>query len=129
MPILIEPSVTNLLKAEESFDDAEHMLNLGANLRLGAVGGLDRFVNASMATVPSIREVPSARRRFTDRVALPLIALVTPHSGLFVVQKMWHRQRVGNVRRRHKNRVDQLRSAVNANMGFHPEIPLFPFAV
>ncbi len=101
------------------------MLKLGANVRLGAVGGLDLFVTASVPTVPSIREVPSARRRFTDCVALPLIALVTAHSVLFAVQKMWHRQRVGNVRRRHKNRMDQLRSAVNANMGFHPEIPLF----
>src|SRR6202453_4636777 len=125
MPVLIEPSVTNLLESKDSFDDTEHMLHLGANSRLGAVGGLDRFVNASVPAVSSIREVPSTWRRGPDRGALPLIALVAPHPSLFAVQQVGYRQGVRNIRRRHQNRVDQFGSAIDADMGFHPKKPLF----
>jgi hypothetical protein len=77
VPILIQSSVTHLLKAEDSLDDTGHMLDLGADLRLGAVRGLYLFINSTIPTVPSIREVPRSRRRCPDRGALPLITLVT----------------------------------------------------
>jgi hypothetical protein len=129
MPILIEPAVTDLLKAEDSFDDPEHVLHLGANLRLGAIGGFNLFINSSIPTLPSIREVPRSRSRCPDRGALPLITLVTRYAHLFAMKKMWHRQRVRYIRRRHQNRMNELRSAVYATWAFIPKYHCFPFGV
>ena len=58
------------------------------------------------------------------RSRLPLTALVAPHPRFLSVQQVRQRLAVVDVGGRGQHRVDQLRPAVDADMGLHPEVPL-----
>jgi hypothetical protein len=116
--------VADLLEAEHPLDHPDRVLDLRPHARLGAVRGLDRLVDPAAPSIALVGKVPRARRHRAHRVLLSSIRLVAPDPSLVAMQQVRQRERIGDVRSRRQDRVDQLRLAVDANVGLHPKVPL-----
>jgi hypothetical protein len=126
--VLIETAVADFAEAEDAFQDQERMLHFGSHLRLGPVPGLILIGQRVIAAALLMGKVFRIRRVFTDNVALPHIGRVAPYPGFFAMQQVSQHLAVMHVRRRGRDRMDQLRPAVDANVAFHAEVPLVTLA-
>src|SRR5450432_260323 len=123
--VLRQAPVTHFLKAEDPLDDPEHMFNLGAYAGLATVRGLDRLIDTLSPPVALVGEVLSMRRASADRRSLPFVGLVTPDSSFLPVEQVLQRVTIGDIGRRGQHRVHELCSAVDSDVRFHAEKPLF----
>jgi hypothetical protein len=126
MQVPLEPAVTHLGEAEHPLDDPDRMLDLGPNLRLGAVlGPLDLVYDAAMA-IAAVDEVARPRSAFADHRPLAAIGLVAPHAGLVAVQQRGQYRAVGDIGGRRHHRLDRLSTPKCALM---PKYHWLPFLV
>src|SRR5580698_361146 len=95
--ILRQASVAHLLKAKDSLDHSDRVLDLGPNLRLGTILCLLGQIDPAAAAIPTIGEILGAWSSATDRIGLTLIALITPYSGLSAVQQILQRFFIRNI--------------------------------
>src|SRR5258706_10560843 len=72
----------------------------------------------------AIDEVPRLRRVLPYDRPLTAVSLITPHAGLSPMHQIGHYRAVGDIGWRGHRRMDQLGSAVDAEMRLHAEIPL-----
>src|ERR1035441_8055750 len=122
--VLRQAPVTHFLEAEDPLDDAKNVLNFGAYSGLAAVRRFDRISDALTPSVASVGEVPGPRCAGADRRLLSAVSLVTPHSRFLTMEQVLQGVAIGHVGRRGQHCVDQLRTAVDSNVRFHPEVPL-----
>ena len=124
MLVFLEPAVAHLGKAEHPLDDPDRMFDLGPHLRFGPVPGpLDRVDDATVS-IAAVGEIPRPRRFPADHGALAAIGLIAPDAGFLAMQQFGQDPAVGDIGWCRHHRMDQLGSAVDAEMRLHAEIPL-----
>src|ERR1039457_4519891 len=67
MQVLGKAAVANFLEPEHALDHADRVLDLGSNVRLVAVRGLDRLVDPVAPSIVLVGKVPCTRRRRAHR--------------------------------------------------------------
>src|ERR1039458_6501389 len=89
--------------------------------------GLDRLINTFSPPIALVGEVLRSRRTSADRGLLPAVSLIAPDSPFFPMQQVPQGVAIGHIGRGGQHRVNQLCAAVDSDVRFHAEVPLFPF--
>ena len=130
--VLGQSTITGLLQAEAILDDMEGMLDLGAD------PGLDRFdlVAQTVKLAAHVQRPTLAWSHGDVPIHFPFgfrpfsRALVAGITEGFLLVPMQQRLRLGDVidvRRRADHGMYQTRLGIDANVRFHPEVPLVAF--
>jgi len=75
-------------------------------------------------TIAAVGEILRPRRLLADRGPLTAIGLIAPNTGFLAMQQFGQDPAVGDIGRCRHHRMDQLGSAVDAQMRLHAEIPV-----
>src|SRR5665213_2932326 len=124
MSVLEQSAEANLTEAKYALDRPENMFHPCANLRLQSVRLADPLVDATVAPIGLVGQILCHRCYTRQDISLASIGLIAPHPRLFSVQQVRQRFLVSDIGCRDLYRVNDLRSAVDANVYFHAEIPL-----
>src|SRR5262245_65248100 len=74
--------------------------------------------------VTTVGEILGARGMSADHLGLAAIGLIAPDARLLPMQEIAHHFAVVHIGGARRDRVKNLRAAVDAKMAFHAEIPL-----
>src|SRR6266705_2713135 len=124
MRILGQAAVTHFDEAEDALDDADGVLDLGPDPRLGAILGALFRGQVAIATTALLGEVLRLRRMLPNQFLLSSIASVAVDPSLATVQQVRQGMLVMHVRCARGNGMNQLGLAIHAEVGLHPEVPL-----
>src|SRR5437773_9983648 len=124
MRILGQAAVAHFDKAEDALDDADGVLDLGPDLRLGAILGPLFWRQIAIATTALLGEVLGPRRVLPKQFPLASVSGVAVDPPLAAVQKVRQSVLVMNIGRTRRHRMNQLGLAVYTDVGLHPEVPL-----
>src|SRR6266704_5567153 len=124
MRVLGQATVTHFGKAEDALDDADGVLDLGSDPRLGAILGALFRRQVAIATTALLGEVLGLRRLLPDQRLLSGVTGITVDPPLAAVQQVRQRMLVMHVGRTRGYRMNQLGLAVHADVCLHPEVPL-----
>src|SRR6266567_1442556 len=128
MRVLGQATVTHFGKAEDALDDADGVLDLGSDPRLGAILGALFRRQVAIATTTLLGEVLGLRRLLPDQCLLSGVTGVTVDPPLAAVQQVRQRMLVMHVGRTRRHRMNELGLAVHADVRLHPDHWL-PFCV
>jgi len=126
--VLGEAAVAHLGEAENPFDHADGMLDLGADPRLPTIRRALRAAQRSITPGFAMGKVARVRSAGVQHGALSRVGRVAPHAPLTTVQQLGQCLAVVDIRRRGRHGVNELALAIDPEMGLHPEIPLLAFS-
>ena len=124
MGVLLKTPTADFHEAEHTFDDAEDMFHATAGLGLHAILGALPLIHDALVPIAAVREVLGLGGVLSKNIGLALIGRVTPHPGLIAMKKIGEDRGVVNVGSRRDYGMDDFGLAVDADMGFHAEVPL-----
>src|SRR5205809_810437 len=124
MRVLGQATVTHFDEAEDALDDADGVLDLGPDPRLGAILGPLFWRQVPVATPTPLGEVLGLWRMLPNQCLLSSIASIAVHPPLAAMQQVRQCMLVMYVRCTRGDGMDQLGLAVHADVGLHPEVPL-----
>lgn len=128
MSIFIQPTISHLRESELAFNDAELVFNLCPDARLVSVPGTVCLGQFPVTTAFSLSEVPGSWCMVSDYLFLSGVCGVAPDSGFLTMEQVRQYLGIVDISRRRDYGMDELRAAVDTDMGFHTEVPLIAFA-
>src|SRR5499426_3576885 len=127
MGVLRQAAITHLGEPEDAFDHADRMLDLGPHPRLLAIRGPLGPAQDLLAARFALSEILRVGRTGAEHRRLPGVGGVAPHPALAAVQQPGQRLTVVHVGRGDLDRMNELALAIDAEVPFHPEVPLLAF--
>ena len=126
-PVLSQPAISNMEKAENPFDDQKGMFDPGPDFGFRPVF---RTINVAQRFIPRatfIGHIAGFGSRLPDRRFLTLVGAIAPDLCFAAVKKLRDELAVMHIGWRNIDGMDDLLFAIHANVALHAKIPLIAF--
>ena len=122
--VLGDTAISYFLETEASLDDPEGMLLVRTHARLTSIGFTIPIRQRSISVSALVGKVASMLGVMANDVALPSIRRVTVYTSLLAVKQSAQHRAVVHVCSGRCYAVDRSCPAIQADVRFHPEVPL-----
>jgi len=122
--VLGDTAILHFLETEASLDDPEGMLHVRNHTRLTSIGFTISIGERSISVSALVGKVARMLGMMANDVALPSIRRATIHATLLAVKQSAQHHAVVHVCSGRCYAVDRSRSTIQADVRFHPEVPL-----
>jgi len=128
MSIFVQPTISHFRESKLAFDDAKLVFHLCPDAGFVSVSGSFFFGQLPVAAALRLGEVFGSGSVIHDGLSLPAVGRIAPYTGFLPMKQIGQYLGIVDVGRCCDHGMNESRTAIDADMGLHAEVPRIAFA-